>query len=273
MTRVLVFRVLPVMLALALAATGLAVIARAPVAAAGSERLPDLDQQTPTGFVITREWAGTRSVYVLGFRSAVNNVGDGPLIMDAHRPGLETGTMVADQVIERRGAPKQVIPGAGKLRYVVSPDHRHWHLLGFDRYALRRAGQRSATVKDRKTGFCLGDRYAIPGSTLPAAPPSPVYTGGCGLDEPELLGIQEGISVGYGDDYEATLEGQYLRLTGRRPGRYVLVHRVNADRVLRELNYANNAASVLLELRWRSGRPGISVLRSCPRSDRCDRRR
>ena len=83
---------------------------------------------------------------------------------------------------------------------------------------------------------------------------------------------QEGISVGYGDDYAANLEGQYLRLTGLAPGRYVLVHRVNADRRLRELRYGNNAASLLLGLRWRKHRPVVRVLRSCPDTARCDRR-
>ena len=110
--------------------------------------------------MITRSGSGAAASYVLGFRSAVSNVGDGPLIIEGHRPGQETGTMVADQVIERDGAPAEVIPGAGELRYVVSPDHRHWHYLGFDRYELRRAGQLVAAVRDQKTGFCLGDRYA-----------------------------------------------------------------------------------------------------------------
>ena len=271
-TRVLVFRVLPVTLALALTALALTIAARAPVAAAGSERLPDLVQAAPSALQITRAGPRARRVYRLGFESAVANLGDGPLIINGHRPGLETGTMDADQVIERDGAPQQVIPGAAQLRYVISPDHRHWHLLGFDRYELRRAGERVPAVRDRKTGFCLGDRYPAAKRRLPAAPASPVYTGRCGLGEPELLGIQEGISVGYGDNYQANLEGQYLQLTGLPSGRYVLVHRVNAERGLRELDYKNNAASLLLDLRWRRGAPEVRVVKVCPRSGRCDRR-
>jgi glucose/arabinose dehydrogenase len=272
LSRVLAFRVLPVVVALALSGVALALAARTPGAAAGSERLPDLDQAAPSSLVITRAGSRTRPVYLLGFQSAVGNIGDGPLIINGHRPGLETGTMDADQLVERDGAPQEVIPGAAQLRYVVSPDHRHWHLLGFDRYELRRAGRRAPAVRDRKTGFCLGDRYPISGRRLPAAPPSPVYTRRCGLGEPELLGIQEGISVGYGDNYQANLEGQYLPLTGLRSGRYVLVHRVNARRGLRELDYTNNAASLLLDLRWRRGSPEIRVLKVCPGSGRCDRR-
>ena len=270
--RVIAFRVVPVVIALALSAVLLAQVARAPSALAGSERLPDLDQALPTDLVITATHERGRRVYLLGFQSAVANVGDGPLTFEAHRPGPDTGTMKADQVIERDGAPKEVVSDVGKVRYVVSPDHRHWHLLGFDHYALRRAGSRSPAVRDRKTGFCLGDRYRVAGRRLPSAAPEPVYTSRCGLEEPELLAIQEGISVGYGDDYTANLEGQYLPLTGLRAGRYVLVHTVNANHGLRELDYSNNSASLLVELRWRGHAPQVRVLRECKDTPRCDAR-
>ena len=273
LSKVLVLRVLPVMVAVTLSATTLAIAQGTPAGGGASQRLPDLDQATPAELVITR--AGTRSkpVYRLGFRSAVSNVGDGPLVINGHRSGLDTETMVAEQLVERDGAPQEVVPNVGEVRYVVSPDHRHWHLLGFDRYELRRAGHRQAAVRDRKTGFCLGDRYPLMRRRLPSKPPEPVYTSRCGLADPGLLGIQEGISVGYGDDYAANLEGQYLPLTALRAGRYVLVHRANAERRLRESDYANNASSLLLELRWRQGRPEVRVLRTCPDTDRCDRRR
>ena len=153
-------RVLPTVIAMVVSAVALVIAGRAISAPTGAEKLPDLVQVTPTDLVITRSGSGAAASYVLGFRSAVSNVGDGPLIIEGHRPGQDIGTMVADQVIERDGAPAEVMSGAGELRYVVSPDHRHWHYLGFDRYELRRAGQLVAAVRDQKTGFCLGDRYA-----------------------------------------------------------------------------------------------------------------
>ena len=52
----------------------------------------------------------------------------------------------------------------------------------------------------------------------------------------------------------------------------MLVHRVNAEHGLRELDYKNNAASLLLDLRWRRGAPQVRVLKVCARSGRCDRR-
>jgi lysyl oxidase len=260
-------RLLPALLAAVVLAVGAHALSSH--AAAGVPQLPDLDQEVPANLVVTVAGPRHKPTYLLGFRSAVGNIGDGPLIISGHRPDRGLDTMVADQQIVRRGGPQQLERRVGRLRYVVSPDHRHWHLLGFERYELRSPGGAVARVRDRKTGFCLGDRYSVTGHALAARAPTPVYTSRCGLGEPARLGISEGISVGYGDDYAANLEGQFLPLTGLRSGRYELVHRVNADRRLRELNYANNASSLLLDLRWKRGVPAIRVLASCPDSARC----
>jgi hypothetical protein len=263
-------RLVPALLAAALIATAAALVATsADAGSAGPSRLPDLDQEAPSMIAVVRAGPPEQPEYRLGFRSAVSNVGDGPLIIDGHRPDLGTGTMVADQVVEHAGSPRQRVPGVGRLQYVVSPDHRHWHLLHFERYELRRAGNSAALVTDRKTGFCLGDRYTAVGPRLPARAADAVYTSRCGLGQTRLLGIREGISVGYGDDYAANLEGQYLPLTGLPDGNYLLVHRVNADRRLHEVSYANNAASALLRLRWRQGIPYVQLLERCSRGVHC----
>src|SRR3954464_7827516 len=147
MKRVLAWRVLPVLAVLGASAVALVMAGRAASATSGAARLPDPAQQGPPDLVITRAGARPQAPYVLGFRSAVSNVGDGPLVIEGHRSGGQTATMVADQVVDRDGAPKAIAPAVGRLRYVVSPDHRHWHLLGFDRYELRRVGQRIAAVR------------------------------------------------------------------------------------------------------------------------------
>ena len=251
-------RLLPVIIALVLG--GAAVAAWAGGAdrfSSAAQRLPDLDQEVPWNLEVTRDHA--RGGYRLGFSSAVRNVGAGPLIVSGRRRAA-TPTMTVDQLIEQEDAPTAVVEGVGRMRYVRSPDHEHWHLLGFERYELRRAAGRAGVVTDRKTGFCLGDRYRARGPRLKARPPEPVYTGRCGLERTGLLRLTVGISVGYGDVYEPNLEGQSLRLTGLDAGRYRLVHRVNLGRRLRESSYANNAASLLLQLRWRGGRPSVRVL-------------
>ena len=241
-----------------------AIAALVPTALAVGGPTPAADQETPTGLVLTKARSGWR----LGFDSAVRNVGAGPLIIDGARPE-NVETMSADQVIVNDGSPRTVVPGVGELRYVQSPDHRHWHLLGFDRYELRRADSGETVVADRKSGFCLGDRYPVRTLPLVGKPLEPVYRSRCGLDRPGLLGIREGISVGYGDDYAANLEGQYLPLNGLRPGRYVLVHVANADHRILESSYENNASSLLLRLRRHHGEPRIRILAVCPSSEPC----
>ena len=256
-----------------LAPAALAIAAMVPVALAaggsqphGARLLPDLDQEPPSGLIIT----SSGHAWNLGFRSAARNVGNGPLIITGHRPSHAQTTMTADQTIELASGPSDVVEGTGQLRYVKSPDHQHWHLLHFERYELRHVGAKRPAVRDRKTGFCLGDRYAVPDQpVLPARAPEKLYRGACGLERPGLLGVKEGISVGWGDDYAANLEGQYLPLSHLRRGRYLLVHRVNADHRLLESSYANNAASALLRLRWRDGIPRIRILAVCPDSARC----
>ena len=233
--------------------------------------LPDLDQELPWDLQVTASRSRERPEYRLGFGSAVRNIGDGPLIISGRRARAGITTMTADQLIEGAGARRGVVAGVGRLRYVHSHDHAHWHLLSFERYELRRAGGGARRVTDRKTGFCLGDRYRTDGPELPAAPAAPHYTSRCGLGQPARLRLVEGISVGYGDDYRANIEGQFLTLTGLAAGRYVLVHRVNVRRRLHESDYSNNAASLLLRLRRRAGAPRLHVLRRCPDSERCDR--
>jgi hypothetical protein len=255
-------RRLKLLLALPLVPLGLT---GSPAVAAPGELLPDLDQETPTALVLTRE----HHRWFLGFGSAVRNVGDGPLVIAGHRHGRRAPTMVADQLVERPGAPRLRVPRIGQIRFVESPDHRHWHFIGFDRYELHRTGERQVLRGGHKSGFCLGDRYRFPGPVLPSASPNPVFTSYCGLEQPRRLRVGEGISVGYGDYYQPNLEGQNISLQGLAAGHYTLVHRVNADRRLHELRYDNDAASLTFSLRWRRRLPDVRVLARCEDSADC----
>jgi len=210
--------------------------------------MPDLDQALPGAVsVVARDGR-----MLLVFASAVDNVGPGPLVVHARRVG---GVMRAWQVIgERRYALRT------PLRYVRSATHQHWHFPGFERYELRRAADGALVGRDRKTGFCLRDAYETH-----ALNHAPVWNGECGRRQPDARRVRQGISPGFGDDYVPEKEGQSIDVTALPPGRYVLVHRANPDRELRERSYANNAASVLVELRGRH----VRVLARCPKSTSC----
>jgi hypothetical protein len=230
------------------------------------ELLPDLDQVAPRGLSIVVE--GERELLV--FLSAVDNVGRGPLVVSARRTDLEP-EMSALQVVRRANGESTAYPLRLRVRFVVSETHRHWHVLGFERYELRTlAGE--ALGDDRKTGFCLGDRYDTDAKTrIPGEPPRAVWVHNCGKDQPDRTRLIQGISPGFGDDYVPRLEGQFVDVTNLEAGRYVLVHRANPEGDIRESNYENNAASVLVALRRPAGKPPVAVvLATCQQTERCD---
>lgn len=230
--------------------------------------LPDLDQAAPGELRGRSEQtpAGTR--FFLGFGSAAGNVGDGPLTLFARRASRAREELGVVQEIRRSdgGIRRVRLPIA--LRYVREKTHSHWHLLGFMRYELRGP---SGPLRDRKTGFCLGDRYRL-AARLAREERAPRYRDECAKGKPEILALRVGISVGFGDDYKPHLEGQEFDITGLPAGRYLLVHSVNPARVLLERAYGNNVASLAFALSWPDGQrrpPRIDVIDRCPNSSTC----
>ena len=180
--------------------------------------------------------------------------------------------MRATQVVKLDRGGRRTLPRVSVLRYVYSPTHSHWHVMGFQRYELRRATDDTVVLRDRKSGFCLADHWAHAPGHLPNEPRGPVFKGYCEQGRPDALAVYQGTSVGYTDRYPSHFHGQNLDLTRLEAGTYVLVHRANRSMLFRELRYENNAGSVRIRLTWprgRSNRPSVRVLRTCPDSDRC----
>jgi hypothetical protein len=229
------------------------------------ERLPDLDQRVPAELTVVQ--AGP--TFRLGFASSTENRGRGPLVIrGARRAG---GPMIAHQLVERRGGAIRLVRDIGRLHYELHSPHYHWHFQSFVRYELRRAGDFGLVVRDRKSGFCLIDRWGLASPRVPGTGP-PRFAGDCGAGQPAARRIVEGTSVGYIDRYPAFFHGQSLNITRLPAGRYVLVHRANPERALREVRYSDDAASVLLRLSWPNGQasaPRVAVLRRCDASERC----
>jgi Lysyl oxidase len=217
------------------------------------ELLPDLVQSPPRALEVYR--AG--DTWRLAFLSAVENDGRGPMLLVGSRPDQNGAAMSVEQLV-RRSDGTSTYPVDGEIRFVQSETHRHWHFLDFERYDIL-TGEGNTVGRDEKTGFCLGDRYNASRSIeLPGEPEQPVWTQECGRGQPERLIVREGISPGYGDDYVPRLEGQSIDITGLPAGRYVLRHRVNVERALRESDYGDNSAEVPFELTWsESGTPTV----------------
>jgi hypothetical protein len=234
----------------------------------------------------------------LRFTTSADNIGDGPLLIYGSRPDAGQVRMTARQAFQ--SAVDGSIPMAyeqaqrtlrATLYYEPAASHEHWHLSGFERFELR-AQSGDTVVADRKTGFCLGDRYET-ADRLPNRPAGDTGPQGalaaylrenrCGHHAPEALGVAQGISVGYGDDYLRTVDFQWLDITAVPSGVYDVVNVVNGDRALAEKSYANNASSMAVSIRWPDNAttppatitrpPEVRMVRNCPGSDRCATRR
>ena len=217
----------------------------APPAPAADELLPDLEQRSPRNLILQRD--GRR--VLLGFDSAVDNIGEGPLWIRASRPSRLSPTMAAEQLVRTSDGKVRRYGGAGVVRYTYTSSHSHWHLLNYESFELRRAADFKLIVRDRKSGFCLADHYGHAAQRVRGFRP-PVYLGNCNRGHPEALTVDQGTSIGYTDRYPAHFHGQNVEITGLHAARYWLVHRVNPEGRWREQRMYNNAASVLLRLSW-----------------------
>ena len=222
------------------------------------ELLPDLDQRAPFRLTI----AGTK----LGFASATDNVGEGPVWIRGSRPSA-VGPMHAVQLVRMSNHTVRTYPDAGRLRYTPSPTHTHWHLLGFQRYELRTLAG-NVVVRDRKSGFCLADHYGLAARRVTAFAGGNFY-GNCAQGNPRALSVEQGTSIGFTDLYPAHFHGQNLELRGVPAGVYLLVHRANPEQRLEEIDYTNNEASLRIRLTWNGGTPHVQTLRTCQASADC----
>ncbi|WP_409183711.1 lysyl oxidase family protein [Amycolatopsis sp. VS8301801F10] len=252
---------------------------------------PVVDPSAPNGRCVGETAA---KAVRLRFTSSEENIGDGPLLLYGNRSSTENSRMSVRQAL--RAADGSIPPDyasaqqatRGYTYYEPAMAHQHWHLMNFEHFAL--ISKTGATiVTDRKNGFCLGDRYALPDvSDLEHVPGETgadaelaerLRANNCRHQEPNALDVVEGISVGSGDDYTYQVDFQWLDITHVPSGTYDLVNTVNDDRTLAEKNYDNNSSSVSLSIEWPRGMsaegqsirqaPVVRFLRSCPGQARC----
>ncbi len=245
------------------------------------------DASKPSGSCVT---SGPIQAVRLRFTSSEENVGVGPLLLFGHRDGSSSPTMAVRQAFqagEHGSIPASFAeaqhPTAATTYYEPAAMHRHWHLLDFDRFQLRDTAG-SVVVADRKNGFCLGDRYPVSGSaqsqdgTPEGDLAARLADSTCKRRIPEALDVTEGISVGQGDNYDYTVDYQWLELTKVPSGTYTVVNTVNPDRSIMESDYGNNASSMTVSVQWPGGGaapspitkpPVVTMLRSCPGTATC----
>ena len=136
--------------------------------------------------------------------------------------------------------------------------HRHWHFREYADYRLwtteayprwlaARAAHPGATAEEvlaadptLREGFVAGHKQGF--CVMDMVPPLPTLA-------PRYKDCaDQGLSVGWADRYSMLLDGQWIDVTGLPPGYYVLEAEVNAERLFEESDYANNAASNVVEV-------------------------
>ena len=122
-------------------------------------------------------------------------------------------------------------PNARPDLFEASSCHGHFHMSGTASYELLDAGG-NALVRARKQGWCFRDNVRFRQGSGPAK-----YN--CDY---------QGISAGWEDIYDKSLDCQWLDITGVPGGKYLLRVVVNPDHVFEESNYGNNVVTVSVTL-------------------------
>jgi predicted actin-binding protein/lysyl oxidase len=191
--------------------------------------IADFQQQPFDPVMIIQENGRDNLAFSSGIQNTqgVASVAPGPLMVTGSRPDVTVNTMSAVQTVD---GTKTLV---GALQYNVSPSHQHWHFLNLDRYQLRAHDPGNAVLGiDQKSGFCLA-------ATL---------NNNCGVDNPDLLGLDESLLPGGVDYYSANRDGQYIDVTGFPSGLYELVEWVNSDCSLIEATHDDNAQAMVVQL-------------------------
>ncbi|MBL8092811.1 MAG: hypothetical protein JNL73_01490 [Anaerolineales bacterium] len=199
--------------------------------------LPDLRTLPPWNLSIERPSADTR---LLRFANTVWNSGAGPIELYGVHDVSTLQTTVAQRVFHADGSFLDHKVGS----FVWHPEHDHWHVGDFATYALWTVADDGASVlrttSSDKLSYCLIDTDIV-APELSGFPAGRVYIG-CGR-------LRQGLSIGWGDTYEADLPGQELDLGGLADGQYALVSTANPRGHLIETDVSNNTGITYLELR------------------------
>jgi lysyl oxidase len=115
--------------------------------------------------------------------------------------------------------------------FEFAPCHSHFHFNGYARYELVN-GIGEVVAVGHKQAFCLLDSMPV----QPDAGPAKFH---CGF---------QGLTRGWADIYDSSLDCQWVDITGVADGDYLLRISINPDRVIEESTYDNNTVEVPITL-------------------------
>lgn len=240
-----------------LALVALLAVAVVPHADADEPTLPNLRPEKP--FDIRLSYADdfdfTKPQAALRFSMLSKNVGDYALDLlgappkDATRAAASQCVAWVDKVCTQRQE-------AGE--FIFHPEHGHWHLDSFALYELRKVSRKG--VVDMRPSGLVATSPKISFCMMDSQRNEPPAEGETVLGTYLLCtGAYQGISAGWGDLYDYSLEGQQILVEDVPNGTYALVVRSNVDGQLLETDYSDNVAHALIRLETPAGCVGRTV--------------
>lgn len=220
-------------------------------------KLPDMATVIPQQVQIVNPMKGSKKREVLRFSNGVANIGDGPWRM---RPAFPVTSSLDPQkaiqeLLDSSDSSGKVVYEKIVSEFLFHPEHNHWHINGIALFEVRHSKKTGAIgtadigplyVNDLgdsvslKTTFCLIDWIKLDGNSNNGSKSDRFYF--------ECNGSNQGISVGWVDEYHQATVGQQLDITNAPPGRYYLISTANPDHLFVDKNYTNNTAWVAFDL-------------------------
>lgn len=176
-------------------------------------------------------------VTLLRFSTTSWNYGRGPLELEAGEVdrSKEKQRVYQNIYLEDGGTVQRSVG-----HFTWHEDHDHFHFDDYADYRLYPPDARGESNRvGQKASFCIIDTDRID-HRLEGAPKRRVYTG-CDNEK-------QGMSVGWGDTYRYTLEGQHIDVTGLDDGVYVLEIDINPKGLLFEIDSTDNVSTVRIDL-------------------------
>lgn len=240
-------RSIPMFLSLGVASVAL-VLATRGLSAQAAERKPNLVAFPAAPFSLAVVQSG--GVISLRFATTSWNNGAGPL-------ELRAGEVSADG--QRKKVYQRVYLTDGTFydkyagEFEFHPAHDHFHFGDYALYTLRPVNAPGASARQSaKTTFCVMDTTLV-NTSLPGAPLSAVYST-CGA-------VMQGMSIGWGDTYNAGLAGQSFDVTDLPNGDYEILIDIDPKSQLVESTRADNSSCLRIRLSVSAGT--VKSLGSC----------
>ena len=149
----------------------------------------------------------------------------------------------------------------GAMQFHADLGHRHLHIDDWAQNTIRIKGpetdpsQWPVIASGKKVSFCVYDHLQCGDAFYNCVYEDSLYyysrlsNRGLGTGYDACGALIQGISVGYSDVYDWTLEGQEIPLDSLCNGKYYLVAELDPKHLFRDLNRNNNVSVVEIELR------------------------